>query len=71
MTKQVENVFVVKHYSEYTENGVERIYIEGFSGILIDEGKLIEKQSHSWDWKSKNKKALLAKIRREFGMMIK
>lgn len=70
MAKEVKDVFIVNYYSEYIENGVEKIHIEGFNGMQIDGEKLVEKQFHSWTWQTKNKKALLAKIRREFGDMI-
>ena len=70
MTKEVKDVFIVKHFSEFIENGIEKVHIEGWSGMQIDGEKLVEKQFHSWTWQAKNKKALLAKIKREFGDMI-
>lgn len=68
-TKDLEFVFVVYKMSEYVFNGEQRIHIEGFSGMQVDE-KIVEKQFHSYDRNAKNKKSLLAKIRREFGRVI-
>ena len=66
----VKGVFIVNHFSEFVENGIEKVHIEGFSGMQIDGEKLIEKQFHSWTWQAKNEKALFSKIRREFGEII-
>lgn len=70
MAKEIKDVFIINYYSEYVENGVEKVHIEGFSGMQIDGEKLVEKQFHSWIWQGKNKKALIAKIKRDFGEII-
>lgn len=70
MAKEVKDVFIVNYYSEYVENGIEKIHIEGWSGMQIDGQKLVEKQFHSWTWQAKYEKAFFAKITRLFGDMI-
>lgn len=70
MAKSLEIVFVAHRMSEYIINGEERIHIEGFKGMKVEGFPIREIGFQSYDWKAKNKKALFAKIRREFGDMI-
>lgn len=70
MAKSLEIVFVVYRMSEYIINGEERIYIEGFKAMKVEGYPIHEIGFQSYDWQAKNKKALFAKIRREFGDII-
>lgn len=70
MAKSLEIVFVSHRMSEYVLNGEERIHIEGFKAIKVEGYPIHEIGFHSFDWKAKNKKALLAKIIREIGNIV-
>ena len=70
MAKSLEIVFVAYRMSEYIINGEERIHIEGFKGMKVEGYPIREIGFQSYDWKAKNKKALLAKIKREIGEIV-